>query len=418
VSDFFDARETRDPAARAAQQFEKLRAQIAHAKTTPHFADVLADVAPEALTDLADLAKLPVTRKAEVLARQRAAPPLGGLAGAPLGAIPRLFLSPGPLYEPQGDAPDFWRFARALHAAGFRAGDVAHNSFSYHLTPGGWMFDSGARALGCTVIPAGVGNTELQVEAIAHLRPTGFSGTPDFLKVLLDRADEMGRDVGSIDKALVSGAALPASLRAELGARGVAVLQCYATADAGLIAYETSVEGAPVPGMVVDEDTLVEIVRPGTGDPVPPGEVGEVMVTTLNPTWPLIRLATGDLSATISEPSPCGRTGPRLKSWMGRADQAAKVKGMFVRPEQVAEVVRRHPAVTRARLTVGRANEQDTMTLACEVATGETEGDAGLMTQIADTLAAVTKLKGRVELVPEGTLANDGKVIDDVRPVG
>jgi len=414
VSGHFDAAETRDPEVRAAEQLVALRAHIAHAKTTPYCASGL-DVD---LTDLADLAKLPVTRKSDLMARQQADPPLGGVAGAPMGEIARLFLSPGPLYEPQGDTLDHWRFARALFAAGFRAGDVVHNSFSYHLTPGGWMFDGGAWALGCTVIPAGVGNTEQQVEAIAQLRPAGFAGTPDFLKVLLDKAAEMDRDVQSITKALVSGAALPPSLRAELGERGVAVLQCYATADAGLIAYETTAEGAVVPGMVIDEDVLVEIVRPGTGHPVPPGEVGEVIVTPFARDWPLVRLATGDLSALIAEPSPCGRTGPRIKGWMGRADQAAKVKGMFVRPEQVAEVLRRHPAVTRARLTVGRADQQDTMTLACEVATGETEGDVGLMTQIADTLAAVTKLKGMVEFVPEGALPNDGKVIDDVRPVG
>jgi phenylacetate-CoA ligase len=321
-----------------------------------------------------------------------------------------LFASPGPIYEFETARADFWRGARALHAAGFRAGDVVHNSFSYHLTPGGWILDSGLRALGCVVVPAGVGNTEAQVQAIAQFRPAGYTGTPDYLKVLLDAGAEADIDCSSMTKALVSGGALFPSLRQEYAERGVAVLQSYATADLGVIAYESAADQ----GMIVDEHLIVEIVRPGTGDPVPEGEVGEVVVTTLNPDYPLIRFATGDLSAVLAGQSPCGRSNQRLKGWMGRADQTTKIKGMFVHPGQVAQVVKRHPEVIRARLVVARDGETDTMTLRCEVAEGGEAGDA-LASAIAESLQAVCKLKGGVALEAPGALPNDGKVIEDAR---
>jgi phenylacetate-CoA ligase len=350
-----------------------------------------------------------VTRKSDLIALQTEAPPFGGLTAGPAA---RLFGSPGPIYELETARSDFWRTERALHAAGFRAGDVIHNCFAYHLTPGGWILDSSARALGCAVIPAGVGNTEQQVQAIAHFRPDGYTGTPDFLKVLLDKAAELGLDCSSIVRALVSGGALFPALRQEYAERGVATLQCYVTADLGLISYETTgPDGAVGEGMVVDEGLMVEIVRPGTSDPLPEGEVGEVVVTTLNPDYPLIRFATGDLSAVFPGPSPCGRTNMRLRGWMGRADQATKVKGMFVQPAQVAEVTRRHPEIVKARLTVERRGASDAMTLICEV----TETDPALAEAIAASLQAACKVKGEVSLVPPGRLQNDGKVIDDLR---
>jgi phenylacetate-CoA ligase len=319
-------------------------------------------------------------------------------------------MSPGPIFEPQGAGEDFWGAARALFAAGFRAGDVVHNSFSYHLTPGGFMVEAGAHTLGCAVIPAGTGHTEQQLEAIAHFRPSGYLGTPDFLKILLDAAAKTGTDASSLRRALVSGAALPLSLRQELAARSVEVCQCYATADAGVIAYESEARE----GMIVNETLLVEIVRPGTGDPVAAGEVGEVVVTCFNPDYPMIRLATGDLSAVMPGRSRCGRTNMRLAGWMGRADQATKVKGMFVRPAQVAQIGERHPELGRLRLVVARAGEQDVMTLMAECATPA----APLQEAVVATLRAVTKLGGEVKLVAPGSLPNDGTVIADERPVG
>jgi phenylacetate-CoA ligase len=319
-------------------------------------------------------------------------------------------VSPGPIFELEGHRLDAAGVARALFAAGIRAGDIVHNAFSYHLTPGGWMLDDGAHALGCAVIPGGVGNTEQQVDAIAHLRASAYVGTPDFLKILLDTAQTSGKDVSCLKRGLVSGAALPGSLRDELAGRGVAVLQCYAAAETGVIAYESPARA----GMVVNENLLIEIVRPGTGEPVPDGEVGEVVVTTFSPDYPMIRLATGDLSAVMAGISPCGRTNMRIRGWMGRADQTTKVKGMFVRPEQIAELARRHPELARVRLAVTRAGEQDAMTLAAECAAPA----AGLADAVAETLAAVTKLRGAVVLVAPGSLPNDGKVIADERPVG
>jgi phenylacetate-CoA ligase len=318
-----------------------------------------------------------------------------------------LLMSPGPIFEPQGAGPDHYGVARALFAAGFRAGDIVHNSFSYHLTPGAFIIESGLQALGCAVVPGGVGNTEMQVEAIAQFRPAGYTGTPDFLKVLLDAAETAGKDASSLRRALVSGAALPASLRQELAGRGVDTLQCYALAEVGVLAYETPARE----GMLVNEHVLVEVVRPGTGDPVAEGEVGEVVVTCFNADYPMIRLATGDLSAVLPGRSPCGRTNMRIKGWMGRADQTTKIKGMFVHPGQVADVARRHPVLGRVRLAVTRAGEQDAMTLSAECAAPA----AGLAEAVAATLQSITKLRGDVKLVAPGTLPNDGKLIADER---
>ena len=411
---YFDNQETREPAAREAELFAALQGQIAHAKANaPYFSDVLADIDPAAITDRSALANLPVLRKGALIELQRQNPPFGGVVAAPVSELSRIFTSPGPIYEPQGRRDDYWRLARALFAAGFCKGDLVHNSFAYHLTPAGAMLESAAHALGCPVIPAGTGNTEQQVDVIADLKPSAYTGVPDYLKILLDKARELDRDASSIKKAMVSGAALPPSLRAELIERGVDVLQCYATADLGLIGYETQIGGDLCEGMMIAEDIIVEIVRPGTGEPVTDGDVGEIVVTTMNPDHPLIRFATGDLSAVLAGASPCGRTNMRIKGWMGRADQTAKVKGMFVRPEQVDMVVKRHPEIVRARLVVSREGQQDAMTLICEA----TLPDAELADAVAATVADVTKLRATVDIVAPDTLANDGKVIDDTRPI-
>jgi len=409
-NEHYDQLETRDPEERERDLFGRLPDLIALALSAPGWAAQLAGIDPNAVTSRAAFAKLPVLRKSELTERQKSQPPFGGLNVTAPGKLRRLLMSPGPIFEPQGEARDFWGAARALFAAGFRPGDVVHNCFAYHLTPGGFMLESGAHALGCPVIPAGTGNTEQQIEAIAHLQPSGYVGTPDFLKILLDAAAKAGKDASSIKRGLVSGAALPSSLRQELAARGVKVLQCYATADLGIVAYES--EAAE--GMIVNETVLVEIVRPGTGDPVEAGEVGEVVVTAFNPDYPMIRLATGDLSAAMAGRSPCGRTNMRIKGWMGRADQTTKVKGMFVHPAEVAEIGKRHPELGRVRLTVTRADEQDVMTLAAECAAPS----GRLQDAVAATLQSVTKLRGSVQLVAPGTLPNDGKVIADERPVG
>ncbi|WP_299617191.1 phenylacetate--CoA ligase family protein [Pelagibius sp.] len=412
MMEHFDDLETRSAEAREAALMAALPAAVARAKEkTAGFAEILAAVDPAAVTGRAALAGLPVTRKSDLMERQTASPPFGGLAALAPGETARLFASPGPIYEFEAPRPGFWRLERALFATGFRPGDIVHNCFSYHLTPGGWMLDGAARALGCAVIAGGIGNSEQQVEAIAHFRPTGYTGTPDFLKVLLDKGAELGRDCSSITRALVSGGALFPELRQAYAERGVAVLQCYATADLGLIAYESEARE----GMILDEEIVVEILRPGTGDPLPEGEVGEVVVTSLNPDYPLIRFATGDLSAILPGASPCGRTAPRIKGWMGRADQATKVKGMFVQPAQVAAVLKRHGEIGRARLVVTRDGDADAMTLHCEVANG---GDAALIAAIAESLQACCKLKGGVETVAPGSLPNDGKVIDDQRSYG
>jgi len=410
MAEFYDALETRDPAARERELFARLPEALARTMSAPGWAEHLKGVDPKAVTSRAALARLPVLRKSDLPALQKARPPFGGLAVTPPGKLKRLLMSPGPIFEPEGHDADAWGAARALYAAGFRAGDVVLNTFSYHLTPGGHIMDSGAGALGCAVIPAGVGNTEQQVEAIAHLKPSGYAGTPDFLKILLDAGAKAGKDVSSLKRGLVSGAALPSSLRGELAGRGVDVLQAYATAELGIIAYESR----PPEGMIVCENIIVEIVRPGTGDPVAEGEVGEVVGTSFNPDYPMIRLATGDLSAVMAGQSPCGRTNTRIKGWMGRADQTTKVKGMFVHPAHVAQVARRHPELGRVRLAVTRESEHDVMTLHAECASGAD----GLTDAVAASLQSVTKLKGRVNLVAPGSLPNDGKVIADERPIG
>ncbi|HZB37237.1 MAG TPA: AMP-binding protein [Beijerinckiaceae bacterium] len=409
MSSFYDSRETRSNAERESDLFARLPDVLEAALRAPAYAARLRGIDPRAVTGRAALASLPVLRKSELPALQKADPPFAGFVAEPPAAFGRLFTSPGPIFEPEGSGLDPWGAARALHAMGFRKGDVVLNTFSYHLVPGGFMMDSGARALGCVVIPAGPGQTEQQLEVIAAFGPAAYCGTPDFLKILLDAAEKAGRDASCIEKALVSGAAFPKSLQEEIKARGVDAYQAYATADIGVIAYETAARE----GMVVNEDIIVEIVRPGTGDPVPEGEVGEVVVTNLDPHHPQIRLALGDLSAVLPGPSPCGRTAMRIRGWMGRADQTTKVKGMFVRPEQVAEVARRHPELGRLRLIVTRAGETDAMTLAAEAASP----GQGLQAAVAATLQDITKLKGTVDFVVPGSLPNDGKVISDERKV-
>lgn len=403
----YDALETREQAAREADLFSRLPGVLRHAMTAPGYADRLKGVDPAAMTSRTALAGLPVLRKSELPAVHKASMPFGGLVAAAPGSFARLFTSPGPIFEPEGRQADPWRGARALFAAGFRPDDIVLNTFSYHLTPGGFIFDASARALGCAVIPAGPGNTEQQFELIEAYRPVGYSGTPDFLKILLDAAASAGRDASSIKRAVVSGAAFPPSLQAEIKARGIDAYQAFGTADLGLIAFETEARE----GMVVNEDLILEIVKPGTGDPVAPGDVGEIVVTSLDPHHPWIRLALGDLTAALPGTSPCGRTNMRIKGWMGRADQTTKVKGMFVRPEQVAEIAKRHAALGRLRLVVTRRGEADAMTLKAETAAAS----AALREEIAVTLRAVTKLGGDVELVKPGALPNDGKVIADER---
>lgn len=407
MSAHYDALETREHAAREADLFARLPDVLRGAMAAPAYAARLSGLDPSAVTSRAALAALPVLRKSDLPALHKAATPFGGFVAAAPGSFARLFTSPGPIFEPEGWQADPWRGARALFAAGFREGDVVLNTFSYHLTPGGFIFDASARALGCAVIPAGPGNTEQQFELIEAFRPIGYSGTPDFLKILLDAAATAGRDMSSIKRALVSGAAFPPSLQAEIKARGIDAYQAFGTADLGLIAFETEARE----GMVVNEDLIMEIVKPGTGDPVAPGDVGEIVVTSLDPHHPWIRLALGDLTAVLPGPSQCGRTNMRIKGWMGRADQTTKVKGMFVRPEQIAEIGKRHPALGRLRLVVTRQGESDAMTLKAET---DASGDA-LRDEIAGTLRAVTKLGGGIELVSPGALPNDGKVIADER---
>ncbi len=412
MNKFYDALETRSAVQREAELMTALTAQVVHAqRRAPAFAKRLAGITAERVTSRAALAALPLVRKSELLEIQRQSPPFGGLSSVAPPALTQIFASPGPIYEPGCGRRDYWRFARALFAAGFRAGELIHNCYSYHFTPAGSMFESGAHALGCAVIPAGPGQTELQVQTIADLCPHGYVGTPSFLKLILEKADELGIDLPSLRKALVSGEALPEALRAWFEKRGIAVLQCYATADLGLIAYESSSRE----GLIIDEGIVLEIVRPGSGDPVPDGEVGEVVVTTLNPDYPLIRFATGDLSALLPGGSPCGRTNRLLRGWLGRADQTTKVRGMFVHPSQVAAVLRRHPELGRGRLVVDREAEQDRMLLMAELAQTEPKG---LGAAVATSLREVCKLRGEVRFVAPGSLANDGKVIDDLRPVG
>ncbi len=418
---FYDALETRGAADREASLLAALPACVAQAKAqSPAMAEHLANVDTAAVTSRAALARVPVLRKAALFERQKALresttawDPFGGFSTIGWGAMQaagrsarRVFQSPGPIYEPEGAAPDYWRVARAMHAAGFRAGDLVHSSFSYHMTPAGSIFETAAATIGCTVFAGGTGNTELQLQAIADLRPNAYAGTPSFLRILFEKAEEAKLPMPTMTKALCGGEAFPPSLVAAMRERGVEGYQCYATADVGLIAYETSSRE----GLVIDEGVLVEIVRPGTDDPVPDGEVGEVVVTVFNPDYPLIRFGTGDLSAVLAGPCPTGRTNVRIKGWMGRADQTAKVRGMFVHPSQVAEIVKRHPEIQRARLVVSGEQARDEMTLRVEAPAMQ-----GLAERIAGTVRDVTKLRADIDVVAPGSLPNDGKVIEDAR---
>ena len=412
MDEYFDALESRHPAQREAALMAALPAQVGHAQNAaPAFATLLAGIDAVAVTSRAALARLPVIRKHDLASLQKAGLPgdaFGGFSTLLRGPkMPRVFASPGPIYEPEGTRRDYWRAGRAMYAAGFRAGDLAHNAFSYHMTPGAFIMESGLHAVGCTVFPAGVGQTEQQLQAIAELRPDGYTGTPSFLRILVEKAAEMGSDISSIRKGLVGGEAFPPSLRDWFAERGMAIYQSYATADLGLIAYETTARD----GLVLDEQVIVEIVRPGTGNPVAEGEVGELVVTTLNPDYPLIRFGTGDLSAILPGPCPTGRTNTRIKGWMGRADQTTKIRGMFVHPGQVADITRRFPEVLKARLVVSGEMANDSMTLQIEASALPHD----LESRISDAIRDITKLRGDVELKAPGSLPNDGKVIEDAR---
>ena len=414
MSQFYDALESRDPAVREAALLAALPAQIANAKAnSPAFAQILANVNPEAITTRQALAALPVTRKSELHALQKeqranGGDPFGGFSTLAYGAkLPRIFASPGPIYEPEGKALDYWRMARAIYASGFRSGELIHNCFSYHFVPAGSMMETGAHALGCSVFPGGTGQTEQQVQAIADLKPAGYIGTPSFLKIILEKAAELGVALPSLKKAMFGGEAFPPSLRDWYLANGIDGYQCFATADLGLIAYETSARE----GLILDEGVLVEIVRPGTGDPVAEGEVGELVVTSMNPDYPLIRFGTGDLTAVLPGHCPTGRTNTRIKGWMGRADQTTKIRGMFVHPGQVDTIAKRFPEVAKARLVVSGEMANDQMTLKVEVAQASSE----LSNKVSEAIRDVTKLRGQVELVEVGSLPNDGKVIEDAR---
>jgi phenylacetate-CoA ligase len=411
MAEHYDTLETRDPEARECALMAALPSLLARAKErAPYFAELLRGVKPADIVDRRALVDLPVTRKSALIELQRKSPPFGGLTAVKPGALARIFSSPGPIYDAEGRAPDYWRVARALFAAGFRRGDIIHNSFSYHLTPAGSMLETGAAALGCAVVPAGIGQTELQLRTIADVRPDGYVGTPSFLRILIDKAKELGTDTSSMKKALVSGEAFPPAVQKDVAAAGIAGFQCYASADLGLIAYESEARE----GLILAEGIVVELVHPGTGEIVAPGEIGEVVVTTLAEDYPLIRFATGDLSAELPGASPCGRTNRRIKGWLGRADQTTKVKGLFVHPTQIAEVARRHTAIIAARLVVD-ADERgaDVMTLHVEMSEKAESEEA-----IAETLQSVTKLRGRVVVATPGTLPKDGKVIEDKRKIG
>jgi phenylacetate-CoA ligase len=408
VTEYFDELEIRNPDDREAQLFSDLPARIAHAKSkSPYFAELFAELEPNDVKSRRGLAALPVTRKSQLVERQKHALPFGGLTTVASGDLARIFASPGPVYEPEGRRADYWRAARALFAAGFRKGDIVHNSFSYHLTPAGSFFETGAHALGCAVVPGGVGQTELQVRTIADVRPNGYVGTPSFLRILLEKATETGVSVASISKALVSAEPFPPAVRDTFKKAGITAYQCYGTADLGLIAYESEA----VEGMILDEHVIVEIVHPGTGDPVEHGTVGEVLVTTMTAEYPLIRFSTGDLSAFLTGTSSCGRTNQRIKGWMGRADQATKVRGMFVHPMQIQEIIRRHNEIGAARVIVSRdVHGNDEMVLNIEA-----EAPIGDLMRISETLHAVTRLRGKVVQVPTGSLPKDGIMVADAR---
>lgn len=416
-SPYYDDLESRAPDVREAALLNAVRQQVSNAQSnSPFFADVFGGVEAAGIKDRKSLSALPITRKSDLIDLQKTAPPFGRLTTCEPGQLKRIFQSPGPIYDPEGFGEDWWRTARALYASGIRQGDILHNSFSYHLTPAGVMTETGAAKIGCAVVPAGIGNTELQVRAIADIRPTAYLGTPSFLKIILEKAREMGEDVSSLTKGMVGGEAFFPSLRQELAELGVVCGQMYASADIGCIAYESPARE----GLIVDEGLLVEIVRPGTGDLVDDGEVGEVVVTTFVPEYPLVRFATGDLSAVLPGISPCGRTNMRLKGWMGRADQTTKVKGMFVHPKQIADIVNRHPEILKARLIVDQRNDADVMTLSCEIDQLDqvAGGDVSLLEEISNSIQAVCKVRGQVGFAEPGSLPNDGIVIDDIRKIG
>ena len=414
MSTLYDALESRDPSAREKDLLSALPALIARARQASGWAAILKDVNPQDINSRAALAQLPVTRKSALKDMQKAALPFGGLTVTPVEKLSRIFMSPGPIFDPEGRGDDWWRYARPLHALGVRGGDLIQNCFAYHFTPAGLMVEGGAAKLGCPVIPAGIGQTEMQVQAMTLLRPKAYVGTPSFLKIIIEKAQEMGEDIGSVRYALVGAEALPPSLRSWLNDHGVPhVLQTYGSADIGNIAYETLSGDQVNPGMVLDETLLLEIVRPGTGEPVSDGEVGEVVITSFNPDYPLIRFATGDLSAVLTGISPCGRTNTRIKGWMGRADQTTKVRAMFVHPSQVADIVRRHPVILKARLVITGEMGNDEMTLHCEVA--DTTAASSHAETIVASIRDMTKLRGEVHFVAQGSLPNDGKVIDDAR---
>jgi phenylacetate-CoA ligase len=412
MNDHFDAQEARDPARRERELMAGLPALIALAQQASGWAAILAGVDARDVATRTALAQLPVTRKSQLRELQAKQPPFAGLTLTATRKLRRLYMSPGPIFDPEGHGADWWRYARPMHAAGMRAGHIMQNCFSYHFTPAASMIEGGAARLGCTVIPAGIGQTEMQVQAMAQLKPDAYAGTPSFLKIIVEKARELGADISSVKRALVGAEALPPSLRNWLQENGVPqVLQCYGSADIGNVAYETTTDGALNPGMVLDEDLILEIVRPGTGDPVPEGEVGEVLVTSFNADYPLIRFATGDLSAILPGVSPCGRTNTRIRGWLGRADQTVKVRAMFVHPGQVEEIRRRHPAILKARLVVEGEMGNDRMTLHCEV---DSASD-GLQAAVIESIRDVTKLRGEVKFAAAGFLPNDGKVIEDLR---
>lgn len=408
MADHFDELETRDPQQREEDLMAALPGQVALAKTnSTFFGKLYADIDPMAINSREALLQLPVMRKPDVQDAQNAEPPFGGLNAVPVGDMAHVYMSPGPIFEPDGAQRDHWRYARALYAAGFRRGDIVHNTLSYHLTPAGMLVETGCRAIGCAVFPGGVGNTEMQVDAIERLKPTAYAGTPSFLRILLEKADEMGRDSSSYRKASVGAEPLPPSLRKWFEERGIQTTQGYGTADVGLIAYES----LPVEGMLLDEGLILEICRPGTGEPVEEGEVGEIVVTTFNPIYPLIRYGTGDMTAVLPGTSACGRTSTRIKGWMGRADQSCKVRGMFVHAKLVGEIVGRHPEVAKARFVITNPDNRDQMLLKVEAA----KGDAGLLDAVKQSVTTVTKLRGEVEIVAPGSLPNDGIVVEDAR---
>ncbi|NHZ78108.1 AMP-binding protein [Massilia sp. CCM 8695] len=415
ILDTLDALETRDPQERERDLMARLPQLIERARSAPGWARILAGVDGATINSRAALASLPITRKADLKALQKASMPFGGLTVTPVGGLSRVYVSPGPIFDPEGRGEDWWRFARPMYAAGVRPGGLLQNCFSYHFTPAAFMVEGGAARIGCAVIPAGAGQTEMQVQAIADLRPDTYVGTPSFLRIIIEKAREMGADISSMQRALMGAEALPESLRTWFRENGVPhVFQTYASADIGSMAYETATGGVLNPGMVLDEDVVLEIVRPGSGEPVAPGDIGEIVVTLFNADYPLIRFATGDMSALLvdTEPSRCGRTNSRIRGWLGRADQTTKVRAMFVHPSQVNNIVRRHPGILKARLVVTGRMANDVMTLHCEVANAP---DAQQAAAIVESIREVTKLRGEVRFESPGTLADDGKVIEDLR---